>query len=164
MTGQNAADKPAEEGHGHVAKAVEEDQSTLPATGRVSAPSKDASASVPKGGEAVTNGQTHAQSGLSPVEKAKQQAAYRAVDAHVKPHHRVIGIGSGSTVPYVVERILQAGPAANKNRWVRRLKHAVPAHTDPCFVLAVHSYRLSIERAHCPCGAKAGRRRPVPQH
>jgi len=28
----------------------------------------------------------------------------------------VIGIGSGSTVPYVVERILAQGEEANKNR------------------------------------------------
>ena len=132
MTGQNAADKPAAEGHGHVEKAVEEDQSTLPAAGRVSPPSSHDSASVPKGGEAVTNRQTHEQSGLPTVERAKQQAAYRAVDAHVKPHHRVIGIGSGSTVPYVVERILQAGKEANKDRWARLLKYAT------CLPLLIH--------------------------
>lgn len=54
----------------------------------------------------------------SPVERAKRMAAFRAVDAHIKPHHRVIGIGSGSTVPYVVDRILQLGRAANAKRWV----------------------------------------------
>jgi len=41
------------------------------------------------------------------VEAAKRAAAYAAVDAYVKPHHQVIGIGSGSTVPYVVERIFE---------------------------------------------------------
>jgi hypothetical protein len=55
---------------------------------------------------------------LSPIEYAKRMAAHRAVDAHVKEHHRVIGIGSGSTVPYVVERILEMGEKANKRRWV----------------------------------------------
>lgn len=58
---------------------------------------------------------------LSPIEKAKRLAAYRAVDVHIKPHHRVLGIGSGSTVPYVVDRILELGPEANKDRWVRLL-------------------------------------------
>jgi len=55
---------------------------------------------------------------LSPIEHAKKLAAYRAVDAHIKPHHKVIGIGSGSTVPYVVDRILAQGHEANKKRWV----------------------------------------------
>lgn len=55
---------------------------------------------------------------LSPIEQAKKSAAYRAVDMHIKPHHRVIGIGSGSTVPYVVDRILELGAEANKHRWV----------------------------------------------
>ncbi|KAK9900234.1 ribose 5-phosphate isomerase [Cystobasidium minutum MCA 4210] len=54
---------------------------------------------------------------LSPIEQAKRLAAYRAVDVHVKPHHRVIGIGSGSTVPYVVDRLLEQGEEANKKRW-----------------------------------------------
>lgn len=54
---------------------------------------------------------------LPPIEQAKRLAAYRAVDVHVKPHHRVIGIGSGSTVPYVVDRLLEQGEEANKKRW-----------------------------------------------
>ncbi|WFD34173.1 ribose-5-phosphate isomerase [Malassezia cuniculi] len=54
---------------------------------------------------------------LNPVEAAKRAAAYAAVDAHVKLSHRYIGIGSGSTVPYVVERILAQGDEANKERW-----------------------------------------------
>ncbi|KAJ8456278.1 hypothetical protein ONZ45_g18786 [Pleurotus djamor] len=53
---------------------------------------------------------------LSPIEASKRLAAYTAVDQHVKPEHRVIGIGSGSTVPYVVERIVQQGVEANKDR------------------------------------------------
>ncbi|EPQ25741.1 uncharacterized protein PFL1_06735 [Pseudozyma flocculosa PF-1] len=54
---------------------------------------------------------------LDPVESAKRAAAYAAVDNHVKPNHVVIGIGSGSTVPYVVERIAQQGAAVNEKRW-----------------------------------------------
>ncbi|KAJ7750458.1 ribose-5-phosphate isomerase [Mycena maculata] len=53
---------------------------------------------------------------LSGLEKSKQLAAWTAVDQHVKPEHRVIGIGSGSTVPYVVERIVQLGAEANQER------------------------------------------------
>ncbi|RPB23979.1 ribose 5-phosphate isomerase [Terfezia boudieri ATCC MYA-4762] len=50
---------------------------------------------------------------LSPVESAKRQAAYIAVDTHfprpspLPTTPLLIGIGSGSTVIYVVERILQ---------------------------------------------------------
>ncbi|SAM83917.1 probable RKI1-D-ribose-5-phosphate ketol-isomerase [Ustilago bromivora] len=54
---------------------------------------------------------------LTGVEAAKRAAAYAAVDNHVKPQHEIIGIGSGSTVPYVVERIAQQGPAVNAKRW-----------------------------------------------
>jgi len=53
---------------------------------------------------------------MNAIEQSKKRAAYIAVDHHVKPEHRVIGIGSGSTVPYVVERIIQQGSEANKNR------------------------------------------------
>ncbi|KAG8757743.1 ribose-5-phosphate isomerase rki1 [Serendipita sp. 396] len=50
------------------------------------------------------------------IEGAKQLAAFSAVDHHILPHHKVIGIGSGSTVPYVVDRIVQQGPEANQGR------------------------------------------------
>lgn len=50
------------------------------------------------------------------IEGAKQLAAFTAVDQHILPHHKVIGIGSGSTVPYVVERIVQQGKEANAGR------------------------------------------------
>ncbi|KAL0064536.1 ribose-5-phosphate isomerase rki1 [Marasmius tenuissimus] len=53
---------------------------------------------------------------LSVIERSKQLAAWSAVDDYVKPHYRVIGIGSGSTVPYVVERIVNQGAEANKDR------------------------------------------------
>lgn len=81
---------------------------------------------------------------LSALEAAKQLAAYVAVDEHILPHHRVIGIGfvlrlatpnllqpskqlswrcwrlnefrSGTTVPYVVERIVQQGHETNESR------------------------------------------------
>ncbi|EPS97105.1 hypothetical protein FOMPIDRAFT_39757 [Fomitopsis schrenkii] len=56
---------------------------------------------------------------LSPttvVEQSKRLAAWTAVDRHVLPEYKVIGIGSGSTVPYVVERIVAQGRALNKDR------------------------------------------------
>lgn len=53
---------------------------------------------------------------LTGIEASKRLAAYTAVDAHVLPEHRVIGIGSGSTVPYVVDRIVQQGDKINRNR------------------------------------------------
>ncbi|KAJ9092804.1 hypothetical protein QFC21_006680 [Naganishia friedmannii] len=53
---------------------------------------------------------------MDPVEEAKKLAAYAAVDAHVRKEHRVIGIGSGSTVPFVVERIGAQGKGVNEGR------------------------------------------------
>ncbi|KAG9315320.1 ribose-5-phosphate isomerase [Chiua virens] len=72
---------------------------------------------------------------MSAVEESKRLAAYTAVDKHILPHHKVllvgsmsaslarysytaqiIGIGSGSTVPYVVDRIVQQGAELNKGR------------------------------------------------
>ncbi|KAF8686512.1 Ribose 5-phosphate isomerase A (phosphoriboisomerase A) [Rhizoctonia solani] len=53
---------------------------------------------------------------LEVLESAKRLAAYTAVDHHILPEHTVIGIGSGSTVPYVVDRIIQQGDKLNKNR------------------------------------------------
>ena len=54
---------------------------------------------------------------LEGVEAAKRAAAYAAVDNHVKANHKIIGIGSGSTVPFVVERIVQQGEKVNADRW-----------------------------------------------
>ncbi|CEQ41974.1 SPOSA6832_03727 [Sporobolomyces salmonicolor] len=55
---------------------------------------------------------------LTDEEKAKRLAAYAAVDEHVKEHHKVLGIGSGSTVPYVVERLCQPPHSSgNFDRW-----------------------------------------------
>ncbi|CAG8642755.1 6728_t:CDS:2 [Ambispora leptoticha] len=47
------------------------------------------------------------------IEEAKRRAAYRAVDQHITYHVRLVGIGSGSTIGYVVERLLQRGKEAN---------------------------------------------------
>ncbi|KAI9498512.1 ribose 5-phosphate isomerase A-domain-containing protein [Zychaea mexicana] len=43
----------------------------------------------------------------SAVEAGKKLAAYQAVNDYITPEHKVVGIGSGSTVVYAVERILQ---------------------------------------------------------
>ncbi|EIM19736.1 ribose-5-phosphate isomerase [Wallemia mellicola CBS 633.66] len=53
---------------------------------------------------------------LAPTEEGKRLAAYAAVDANISDSSKVIGIGSGSTVPYVVERIVQQGAALNEER------------------------------------------------
>lgn len=42
---------------------------------------------------------------LSIIESAKRSAAYKAVDDHFDPSYKYIGIGSGSTVVYVVQAI-----------------------------------------------------------
>ncbi|KAF9432365.1 ribose-5-phosphate isomerase rki1 [Entomortierella beljakovae] len=47
------------------------------------------------------------------IEQSKKKAAYQAVDEHVLPSHTVIGVGSGSTVVYVVERLLQRDSQLN---------------------------------------------------
>lgn len=52
---------------------------------------------------------TSTMAALAPIEAAKRLAAYAAVDRHVKREHKVIGVGSGSTVPFVVERIREMG-------------------------------------------------------
>ncbi|RUS13572.1 hypothetical protein BC937DRAFT_95110 [Endogone sp. FLAS-F59071] len=41
------------------------------------------------------------------IESGKRIAAYQAVDEYILPSHKAVGIGSGSTVVYAVERILQ---------------------------------------------------------
>ncbi|CDZ98205.1 ribose-5-phosphate isomerase [Phaffia rhodozyma] len=53
---------------------------------------------------------------LAPIEAAKRLAAFAAVDNHIRKDHKIIGIGSGSTVPYVVDRIKEQGPEANLGR------------------------------------------------
>lgn len=49
------------------------------------------------------------------VEQSKKLCAYAAVDNNLKPNHKIIGIGSGSTVVYVAERI---GQLSNKSDFV----------------------------------------------
>ncbi|KAJ3002511.1 UNVERIFIED_CONTAM: hypothetical protein HDU68_006191, partial [Siphonaria sp. JEL0065] len=41
------------------------------------------------------------------VEQAKKEASYAAIDEHINASTHVIGIGSGSTVVYCVERLSQ---------------------------------------------------------
>lgn len=65
---------------------------------------------------AITVSGTTDPSKLEPIEQAKRLAAFAAVDRHVKPEHKVIGIGSGSTVPYVVDRLIEQGPEINAER------------------------------------------------
>jgi ribose 5-phosphate isomerase A len=46
---------------------------------------------------------------LPPIEAAKKLAAYKAVEDHFDPSYRYVGIGSGSTVVYVVQAIADQG-------------------------------------------------------
>jgi ribose 5-phosphate isomerase A len=46
---------------------------------------------------------------LSPIEASKRRAAYKAVEDHFDPSYKYVGIGSGSTVVYVVEAIADQG-------------------------------------------------------
>ncbi len=45
------------------------------------------------------------------IESSKKAAAYQAVEDYLLPSHKYVGIGSGSTVVYVVEAIKAKGPA-----------------------------------------------------
>uniref|UniRef100_A0A1D1YGY6 Ribose-5-phosphate isomerase n=1 Tax=Anthurium amnicola TaxID=1678845 RepID=A0A1D1YGY6_9ARAE len=47
--------------------------------------------------------------------EAKRRAAYQAVDENITSESKIIGIGSGSTVVYVIERILQLKDKLNKD-------------------------------------------------
>ena len=51
---------------------------------------------------------------MSSLNDAKRRAAYAAVDENITSEHKIIGIGSGSTVIYVIERILQLKSTLNK--------------------------------------------------
>lgn len=64
-------------------------------------------ASVPPAVNAAPPTQTR--QNLSPVEASKRRAAYRAVEDHFDVSYKYIGIGSGSTVVYVVEAIAAKG-------------------------------------------------------
>jgi ribose 5-phosphate isomerase A len=49
------------------------------------------------------------------VESSKRSAAHQAVKDHLEPSYRHIGIGSGSTVVYVVDAIAALGPHTTSN-------------------------------------------------
>lgn len=54
---------------------------------------------------------------LSLVEASKRRAAYKAVEDHYDPSYKYIGIGSGSTVVYVVEAIAAKGRAVTSSQF-----------------------------------------------
>lgn len=56
-----------------------------------------------------------ASAGVSQIELAKKAAAFKAVDDHLLPSYKYVGIGSGSTVVYVVDAIKAKGPAFYDN-------------------------------------------------
>lgn len=75
---------------------------------RMSTSSTTASA-TPASAPGSASASASAKQPIDLVEEAKKAAAFRAVDDHfpTDPKPKVIGIGSGSTVVYVVERIAQ---------------------------------------------------------
>jgi ribose 5-phosphate isomerase A len=52
---------------------------------------------------------------LNTIEAAKRRAAYKAVEDHFDTSYKYIGIGSGSTVVYVVEAIAAKGRDVTSN-------------------------------------------------
>jgi hypothetical protein len=79
---------------------------------------------------------------LTGVEASKKRAAYKAVEDHFDTNYRYVGIGSGSTVVYVVEAI------AAKGRAITSRMIFVPTYgtiLSPCLSSAVPSSGL-----HCP--------------
>lgn len=68
---------------------------------------------------------------LSGVEASKRLAAYKAVEDHFDVNYRYIGIGSGSTVVYVVEAI------AAKGRDVTSRMIFVPTYGIPSSILLI---------------------------
>jgi ribose 5-phosphate isomerase A len=54
---------------------------------------------------------------LNTIEAAKRRAAYKAVEDHFDTSYRYIGIGSGSTVVYVVEAIAAKGRDVTDNMY-----------------------------------------------
>lgn len=58
---------------------------------------------------------TSAATQLSAIESAKRAAAQLAVKEHFNPEARYVGIGSGSTIVYVVEAIQELKDPRVKN-------------------------------------------------
>ncbi|PAV18139.1 ribose-5-phosphate isomerase [Pyrrhoderma noxium] len=98
------------------------DKNRRPSIGASSPLATFTSASIAGGNQpnstaaSTSSKQTETETKLSVIEASKRLAAYTAVDHHIRKEHKVIGIGSGSTVPYVVERIVQQGSELNKDR------------------------------------------------
>ena len=57
-------------------------------------------------------------SGMGDIESAKRAAATRAVTEHFQPHFKYIGIGSGSTIVYVVEAIKALDIEVSRMRFI----------------------------------------------
>lgn len=69
--------------------------------------------SEPPSVNAAPTSDTHAN--LPLVEASKRRAAYKAVEDHFDTSYRYVGIGSGSTVVYVVEAIAAKGRDITSN-------------------------------------------------
>lgn len=75
---------------------------------------------------AVVNAAKQAAEKLSTIEASKRLAAWTAVDRHVKPQHKVIGIGSGTPLPPA----LFNDASADVHMWGYRIDGALCCRTD----------------------------------
>jgi len=77
--------------------------------------------------------------GRMSADAGKRAAAYAAVDAELKDSHRVVGIGSGSTVVHVVDRIAQrVAEGSLKGDFV-----CVPSSWQATQLIRKHSFKLA---------------------
>lgn len=85
----------------------------------------------------------------SPVEQAKRRAAQRAVDEHFSPSFNYVGIGSGTTILYVVEAIKAACEIANGSL-VDAVDDGVASTASAAVLAARHRRRSSIDDPRHP--------------
>lgn len=79
---------------------------------------------------------------MSLIESAKKAAAYAAIDAHVSSLTKSIGIGSGSTIAYAVERLSQLN--------LPSLKACVPTSFQAQQLILQHSLPLVRDQSLMP--------------
>ena len=99
---------------------------------------------------------------FSRIEFAKRQAAYKAVADHFNPAADYVGIGSGSTVVYVVEAIAAKGSDVTSNiTFIPTGFQSKELIVDACLPLGSIDSLVRLEAV--PTGTNSGwkRRRPL---
>lgn len=88
----------------------------LPCSGRISARDRiSSSPSLSLSHPPIRTMAANASNAAALIESAKKAAAFQAVEDHLSPTDKFVGIGSGSTVVYVVEAIAAKGPSFSAN-------------------------------------------------